>query len=65
MPEEKIPSSSKILRVGVVGTGPFSFYSTFPFVINNTFRDYNNMLMRVTHIWGDDTGKITKDRPNM
>jgi hypothetical protein len=60
MPEEAIPTSAKIIRVGVCGTGPFSFYSTFPFVINNTFRDFNNMLMRVTHIWGDDYHKNYK-----
>ncbi len=63
MPEEKIPSSVKITRVGVVGTGPFSFYSTFPFVINNTFREFNNMVMRVTHIWGDDYRKNYKGSP--
>ena len=63
MPENTIPASVKITRVGVVGTGPFSFYSTFPFVINNTFRDFNNMLMRVTHIWGDDYHKNYKGSP--
>ncbi len=60
MPDEKIPTSVRIIRVGVVGTGPFSFYSIFPFVINNTYREYNNMLMRVTHIWGDDYRKNYK-----
>ncbi len=63
MPDEKIPSSAGIIRVGVCGTGPFSFYSTLPFVINNTFREYNNMLMRVTHIWGDDYRRNYKGTP--
>lgn len=60
MPEKKIPVSVNIIRVGVVGTGPFSFYGTFNHVINNTFRDYNFLNMRVTHIWGDDYSKNYK-----
>jgi hypothetical protein len=60
MPEEKIPQTRKITRAGVCGTGPFSFYSMFNSIINNTFREYNNMNMRVTHIWGDDYRKNYK-----
>ncbi|MCD6308577.1 MAG: Gfo/Idh/MocA family oxidoreductase [Candidatus Latescibacteria bacterium] len=57
MPENTIPSAADIIRVGSVGTGPFSFYGTFNHVINNTFRDYNCLNIRVTHIWGDDYSK--------
>lgn len=57
MPEKVIPKSTKILHVGMVGTGPFAFYGLFNHVINNVFRDYNNLNMRVTHIWGDDYAK--------
>jgi len=63
MPETVIPAATKILRVGVVGTGPFSFYGTFNHVINNTFRDYNYLAMRVTHIWGDDYSKNYRGSP--
>ena len=63
MPEKTIPTSAKIIRVGVCGTGPFSFYSMFNSVINNTMRDYNNLNMRVTHIWGDDYHKNYKGSP--
>jgi hypothetical protein len=54
MAEMIIPDSSRIIRVGVCGTGPFSFYGLFNSIINNTFREYNNLNMRITHIWGDD-----------
>ncbi|MCE5251280.1 Gfo/Idh/MocA family oxidoreductase, partial [bacterium] len=63
MAEKKMPDSVKILRVGVLGTGPFSFYGTFNHVINNTFRDFNNLFMRITHIWGDDYSKNYKGSP--
>jgi hypothetical protein len=63
MAEKAIPSSARILRVGVCGTGPFSFYSMFNSVINNIMRDYNNLNMRVTHIWGDDYHKNYKGSP--
>jgi len=63
MPEEKIPMTRKVTRVGVCGTGPFSFYGTFNTVINNTFREYNNLNMRITHIWGDDYRKNYKGSP--
>ena len=63
MPDKTIPASAKIIRVGVAGTGPFSFYGTFNHVINNTFSDYNNLNMRVTHIWGDDYSKNYKGSP--
>ena len=63
MPEKSIPVSARIIRVGVVGTGPFSFYGTFNHVINNIFRDYNYFNMRITHIWGDDYSKNYKGSP--
>ncbi len=43
----------KLLRIGWVGTGPFSFYGDYMRVINN-HPEPNPLLMRVTHIWGDD-----------
>jgi predicted dehydrogenase len=55
-----IPASKKVLRIGWVGTGPFSFYSAYVLVINNIFREYNPLDMRVTHIWGDDYAKNYK-----
>ncbi len=54
MPEKPIADSRKTIRVGWVGTGPFSFYGHYIRVINNIYRDYNFLNMRVTHIWGDD-----------
>lgn len=54
MPEKSFPSSQKVIKVGWVGTGPFSFYGHYIGVINNIVRDYNFLNMRVTHIWGDD-----------
>lgn len=54
MPEKTLPGSQRVIRVGWVGTGPFSFYGHYIRVINNIFRDYNFLNMRVTHIWGDD-----------
>jgi len=53
----------KIIRIGWVGTGPFSFYGDYSQVINNIFRSYNFYNMRVTHIWGDDYSKNYKGRP--
>jgi predicted dehydrogenase len=47
-------SFQNVIRVGWVGTGPFSFYSAYLPVINNIYRQYNPLNMRVTHIWGDD-----------
>ena len=52
--QKKIPTHQKVVRIGWVGTGPFSFYSHYILVINNIFREYNYINMRVTHIWGDD-----------
>jgi len=63
MPLEKIPSSQNVLRVGWVGTGPFSFYGVYTRVINNIYRDYNLYNMRITHIWGDDYSKNYRGRP--
>ncbi len=63
MPAGRIPSSQKVLRIGWVGTGPFSFYGHYIHVINNIFRDYNFLNMRVTHIWGDDYSKNYKGSP--
>ncbi|MHB9027605.1 MAG: Gfo/Idh/MocA family oxidoreductase [Candidatus Latescibacterota bacterium] len=59
----EIPASKKVLRVGWVGTGPFSFYSAYILVINNIFREYNPLDMRVTHIWGDDYARNYKGHP--
>ncbi len=56
-PEGKIPKTRKVIRVGWVGLGPFSFYGHYMHVINNIFRDYNFLNMRVTHVWGDDYSK--------
>lgn len=61
--KKEIPANQKVLRIGWVGTGPFSFYSHYILVINNIFRDYNPLNMRVTHIWGDDYSKNYKGRP--
>ncbi|MFA6471020.1 MAG: Gfo/Idh/MocA family oxidoreductase [Candidatus Latescibacterota bacterium] len=47
------PRSQKLIRVGWVGTGPFSFYGHYIRVINNIYREYNFLNMRVTHIWGE------------
>ena len=63
MPEKTFPSSQRVLRVGWVGLGPFSFYGDYIRVINNVSRDYNFLNMRVTHIWGDDYRKNFKGRP--
>jgi hypothetical protein len=63
MPEKTFPDSQKVLRVGWVGTGPFSFYGHYIRVINNIFRDYNFLNMRVTHIWGDDYHRNYKGTP--
>jgi len=60
MPEKTFPASQRVIRVGWVGTGPFSFYGHYIRVINNIFRDYNFLNMRVTHIWGDDYRKNYK-----
>jgi hypothetical protein len=60
MPEKVFPSSQKVLRVGWVGTGPFSFYGHYIRVINNITRDYNFLNMRVTHIWGDNYARNYK-----
>lgn len=52
MPEIVFPSSLKMIRVGWVGTGPFSFYGDYLSVLNKT-KAYNFLNMRVTHIWGE------------
>ncbi len=59
-----IPTSRKVLRIGWVGTGPFSFYGHYILVINNIFREYNALNMRVTHIWGDDYARNYRGRPD-
>ncbi len=56
-------SHQKVIRVGWVGTGPFSFYSHYIRVINNIYREYNPLNMRITHIWGDDYLKNYAGRP--
>ena len=55
--EEKFPESRKVIKIGWVGLGPFSFYGHYIHVINNIFRDYNFLNMRVTHIWADNYRK--------
>jgi hypothetical protein len=60
MAEKVIPNSQKIIRVGWVGTGPFSFYGHYIRVINNIYRDYDFFNMRVTHIWGDNYARNYK-----
>ncbi len=55
--EKKSPKFKNLIRVGWVGLGPFSFYGIYNDVINNIFREYNFLNMRVTHIWGDDYSK--------
>jgi len=49
----------QILKIGWVGTGPFSFYGDYMRVINN-HPEPNPLLMRVTHIWGDDYARNYK-----
>ena len=61
--EKKLPKYQKIIRIGWVGTGPFSFYSHYIRVINNIFREYNPLNMRVTHIWSDDYSRNYAGRP--
>ncbi len=63
MPEKTFPASQRVIRVGWVGTGPFSFYGHYIRVINNIHRDYNFLNMRVTHIWGDDYRRNYKGTP--
>jgi hypothetical protein len=60
--ESVFPSSQKVIRVGWVGTGPFSFYGDYLSVLNNS-KTYNFLNMRVTHIWGDDYRKNYKGTP--
>lgn len=55
-----LPKDPKNIRVGWVGTGPFSFYGHYIAVMHGTGGDYNPMNMRVTHIWGDDYSKNYK-----
>ncbi len=61
--QREIPANRKVLRVGWVGTGPFSFYGAYILVMNNIFREYNQLNMRVTHIWGDDYSRNYRGRP--
>lgn len=59
MAENLFPESQKVLKIGWVGTGPFSFYGDYMHVINN-HPEPNPLNMRVTHIWGDDYTKNYK-----
>lgn len=54
-----LPSDPHNIRVGWVGTGPFSFYGRYVWEINASEK-YNPLAMRVTHIWGDDYAKNYK-----
>ncbi|MCE5250389.1 hypothetical protein LLG96_09230 [bacterium] len=62
MPESTFPTSKKIIRVGWVGTGPFSFYGDYMRVINAP--EPNPLLIRVTHVWGDDYSKNYAGSPD-
>ena len=62
MAETGIPEHLKVLKVGAVGTGPFSFYGSFNRAINNEL-PYNFYSMRVTHVWGDDYRKNYEGSP--
>jgi hypothetical protein len=55
MAQTDFPTSKKILRIGWVGTGPFSFYGDYMRVINQP--EPNPLNMRITHIWGDNYAK--------
>ncbi len=63
MAEQQYPESFKMISVGFVGTGPFSFGGDYIQVINGIGQDYNPLNMRVTHIWGDDYSKNYKGSP--
>ncbi len=56
-----IPEQQDVLKIGWVGTGPFSFYGDYMRTINN-HPEYNPFNMRVTHIWGDDYAKNHRGR---
>ena len=58
--QKRLPKDPKNIRVGWVGTGPFSFYGHYIDVIHRTAEDYSPMNMRITHIWGDDYSKNYK-----
>ena len=62
MPESTFPTSKKVIRIGWVGTGPFSFYGDYMRVINAP--EPNPLLMRVTHVWGDDYSKNYAGSPD-
>lgn len=54
MAETTTLTPQKMLRVGWVGTGPFSFYGDYLSVLNNS-KTYNSLNMKVTHIWGEES----------
>lgn len=56
----RLPKDPKNIRIGWVGTGPFSFYGCYISIINGVNMDYSPLNMRVTHIWGDDYSKNYK-----
>ncbi|MFC1528764.1 Gfo/Idh/MocA family oxidoreductase [Candidatus Latescibacterota bacterium] len=57
------PENQKVIRIGHVGTGPFSFYSFYINTINTFQGRYNPLNMRVTHIWGDDYTRNYRGSP--
>ena len=63
MSPKKHPESQKVIRIGHVGTGPFSFYSFYINTINTFHGSYNPLNMRVTHIWGDDYTRNYRGSP--
>jgi len=62
MAEQAFPTSQRVLKIGWVGTGPFSFYGDYMRVINQP--EPNPLNMRVTHIWGDDYSKNYRGNPD-
>lgn len=60
--QKRLPPDPKNIRVGWVGTGPFTFYGHYMRVLNMS-EEYNLLNMRVTHIWGDDYSKNYRGRP--
>jgi len=56
----RLPKDPDNIKVGWVGTGPFSFYGHYISVINGVKLDYSPMRMKITHIWGDDYAKNFK-----
>lgn len=63
MKKEQLLETPRLIRIGWVGTGPFSFYGHYIRVINSIDSDYNPLNIRVTHIWGDNYAKNYRGTP--